>query len=719
MALSDLSIPDRVKPAPGAVKAPPAGVETHCPYCALQCGMILHEDAQGWSVAARDFPTNKGGLCRKGWTAAVLLSAPDRLTTPLVRDRKGMHLRPASWEEALDKITHGIRAIQGAHGRDAIGVFGGGGLTNEKTYLLGKFARVALGTANIDYNGRFCMASAAAAGLKAFGLDRGLPFPLADIPGAEVILMPGGNPAETMPPIMQYFEAQKLRGGKLIVADPRRTPTARVADVHLQLTPGTDAALANGLLHVAMRDKLLDTVFIATRTNGFARVERICKSYWPDRVERMTGVPAADIERAAHMLGEAATAMVLTARGAEQQSHGTDNVLAYINLLLALGHAGKIHSGYGCLTGQGNGQGGREHGQKADQLPGYRKIDNPQHRAEVAAVWGVSPDSLPRPGLSACELFEALGTKVRGLLVMASNILVSAPDADHVATRLGQLDLLVVADIFLSDTAARADVVLPIAQWAEEDGTMTNLEGRVLRRRRARPPPPDVRTDMDIMHDLAARLGSPACFDTEPELAFGELRRASAGGQADYAGITYDRIDAEDGVFWPCPDVAHAGTRRLFLDKFATPDGRAVFHPVEYRGAAETPDRDFPYVLTTGRVMGQYQTGVQTRRVAELDAAEPGGFVELHADTAQGLGIGAGDAVRLTTRRGSIDLPARVSRDIRMDTVFVTFHWAGRARANLLTKAALDPVSRIPEFKACAVHVQRATQKTTPAPGVP
>ncbi len=689
-----------------------AAVDTHCPYCALQCGMTLHGNDTTWTVGSRDFPTNNGGLCRKGWTAAALLSAPDRLTTPLIRDRHGMHLRAATWDEALNRIVAGITSIQARYGKNAVGVFGGGGLTNEKAYLLGKFARLALGTANIDYNGRFCMAAAAAAGLRAFGLDRGLPFPLADIPGAEIVLIPGGNPAETMPPIMQYFDAQKLRGGKLIVADPRRTATARAADLHLQLTPGTDAALANGLLHVAMRDKLIDSAFVATRTNGFAAVQRVCKSYWPDRVERITGVPETQIIRAAHMLGEAATAMVLTARGAEQQRSGTDNVLAYVNLLLALGHAGKPHAGYGCLTGQGNGQGGREHGQKSDQLPGYRKLDNPAHRAHVARVWGVPPDSLPSPGLSACELLDAMGGAIRGLLVFASNPLVSAPDADRVAGGLGALDLLVVADMFLSGTAERADVVLPIAQWAEEDGTMTNLEGRVLRRRRARAPPAGVWTELQVLHALADRLGSTAAFDTEPADVFDELRRASAGGAADYAGITYARIDAEDGVFWPCPDTAHAGTQRLFLDRFATPDGRARFHPIEYRGAAETPDRDFPYVLTTGRVLSQYQTGVQTGRVPELAAAEPHGFVELHADTARGLHIADGDLVRLTTRRGMVDLPARITRDIRMDTVFVPFHWAGRARANLLTNAALDPISRIPEFKACAVHLQRVPSAT-------
>ena len=326
----------------------------------------------------------------------------------------------------------------------------------------------------------------------------------------------------------------------------------------------------------------------------------------------------------------------------------------------------------------------------------------------MAAVWGGPADALPQAGLSACELLDALGTSVHGLFVVASNLLVSAPDADRVSTNLGRLELLVVADMFLSETAQRADVVLPITQWAEEDGTMTNLEGRVLHRRRAMDPPEGVWTDLQVMQALAGRLGCSARFDTGPRQVFAELRRASAGGAADYAGISYDRIDAEDGVFWPCPDEGHPGTPRLFLDRFATEDGRARFHPVEYRGAAETPDRDFPYVLTTGRLLAHYQTGAQTRRVAELAEAEPGAFVELHVDTARGLGIGRGDMVRLTTRRGSIDVPARVTRDIRMDTVFVPFHWAGRVSANLLTNAALDPVSRIPEFKACAVHVQRS-----------
>ena len=681
--------------------------DTHCPYCALQCGMTLGQEAGLWTVSPRDFPTNKGGLCKKGWTSAALLDTADRLTTPLIRDTKGSKLRPATYEEAIDHIARGFRAIQQEHGRDAVGVYGGGGLTNEKAYLLGKFARVALGTANIDYNGRFCMGSGANGNLRAFGIDRGLPFPLSDIPGAEAIILSGGNPAETMPPIMQYFEAQRRRGGQLIVTDPRRTETAKQAHLHLQLTPGTDAALANGLLHIAMRDKLLDEGFIAARTNGFKAVRRICASYWPDRVERITGVPAADIERAAHIMGEAATAMVLSARGTEQQSNGTDNVHAFINLLLALGKAGKVSCGYGCLTGQGNGQGGREHGQKTDQLPGYRKLDNPEHRAAIARIWNIDPDSLPKPGMPAVEMFAAMGKTVHGLLIMASNVLISAPDTTALATGLGQLDMLVVADMFLSETASRADVVLPITQWAEEEGTMTNLEGRVLLRRQAKPPPPGVRSDTEILHDLAIRLGSNARFDAAPREAFEELRRASAGGAADYAGISYERIAEEDGVFWPCPSNSHPGTPRLFLDHFATPDGKAIFYPVHFRGPAEQVDGDYPYVLTTGRLLSHYQTGAQTRRVPELAAAEPEAFVQIHPDTAHHLGIDQGDTVRLQTRRGEAVMTAHLTRDIRLDVMFTPFHWGGKATANLLTNSAVDPISRIPEFKACAVRAER------------
>ncbi len=684
---------------------------THCPYCALQCGMNLTRTADSsLTVAARpDFPTNKGGLCHKGWTAAELLTNPDRLTAPLMRDKKSSPLRPVSWEVALDRIAAEFIQAQNRYGRDAVGVFGGGGLTNEKAYLLGKFARVALKTANIDYNGRFCMASAAAAGNRAFGVDRGMPFPLEDIPGAETILLMGSNAAETMPPIMHYFDRQKQNGGKLIVADPRATPTAKQAALHLQLTPGTDLALANGLLHIASQEGWLDHDFIAARTTNYEATRRIIASYWPDRVERITGVPVGQLARAARMLAESKTAMILSARGAEQHSKGTDTVLSLINLALALGKVGKPHCGYGCLTGQGNGQGGREHGQKADQLPGYRLIMNPEHRAHVAEVWGINPDDLPKAGRSAYELLDTMGTDggVRALLVVASNIAVSAPRAGHVQERMDALDFLVVSDIFLSETAERADVVLPTTQWAEESGTMTNLEGRVLLRNRAADAPEGVKSDAEILTLLAGRLGYGAYFQSEPRAIFDELRRASSGGIADYAGITYERIAAEDGVFWPCPDESHPGTPRLFLEDFPTPDGKAKFHAVAHRSSAEEPDDEYPLYLTTGRVMQQYQSGTQTRRVKSLTDAAPAAFAEMHPNLAHRFGIADGDAVTLTTRRGAATVAARLTPTIRQDTVFVPFHWGGAACANLLTNPALDPVSKMPEFKVCAARISK------------
>jgi assimilatory nitrate reductase catalytic subunit len=685
-------------------------IATHCPHCSLQCGMQLEPTGRELTVTPwPQFPTNAGGLCRKGWTAPALLSHRERLTSALVRDRATGELKAVTWAEALDRVAAGVLEIQERHGRDSVGVFGGGGLTNEKAYALGKFARVALRTSAIDYNGRWCMSSAATAGQRAFGLDRGLPFPLADIQDASVVVLVGSNLSETAPPAARHLDALKSKGGQLVVIDPRTTATAARADVHIQPAPGTDLALANGLLHVIVSDGGVDQDYVAARTSGFGEVTQLVAGYWPERVERITGVSAPEIVGLARLLAQADSVIILTARGAEQHACGTDTVLAWINVALALGQPGRPHAGYGCITGQGNGQGGREHGQKADQLPGYRRIDDPAARAHVGQVWGVDPDDLPGPGRSAYEMLDAMGTEdgIRGLLVFGSNIVVSAPNATHIGQRLDALDLLVVADFVMSETAARADVVLPVTQWAEETGTMTNLEGRVILRRQVLTPPNGVRGDLDVISGLAQRLGVTTGFDTDPEVVFDELCRASAGGPADYSGIDYDRITSELGVFWPCPDTGeqapHPGTPRLFLDQFATPDGRARFHAVQHVGAAEQPCPQYPFYLNTGRVLAQYQSGAQTRLVRELDAAAPGPFVELHPMVADLLGVVDGEPVRVATRRGQMVAPARISAHIRRDTVFVPFHWVG---ANLLTNDALDPSSKMPEFKVCAASLE-------------
>jgi len=740
--------------------AAPSGTDTHCPYCALQCGMTLRPVPEGRGtegtgaaieVAERPaFPVNRGALCGKGWTAPAVLASHVRLTEPLVRRRSSGELEPATWEEALGLIAARLDRTRRTHGPHAVGVFGGGGLTNEKAYALGKFARLVLGTSQIDYNGRFCMSSAAAAGTRAFGVDRGLPFPLSDVARTGCVILVGSNLAETMPPALRYLTELRENGGRLIVIDPRRTRTAEQADLHLAPRPGTDLALALGLLHLIVAEGRLDQEFIDARTSGWPDVRSAAMAHWPELVERITGVSVPELRQAVRLFCDTENAMVLTARGPEQQSKGTDTVSAWINLCLATGRAGRPLSGYGCLTGQGNGQGGREHGQKADQLPGYRKLDDPEARAHVAQVWGVDPAVLPGPGRSAYELLDALGGDIRTLLLMGSNPAVSAPRAAHVEERLRSLDFLAVCDVVLSESAQLADVVLPVTQWAEETGTTTNLEGRVLLRRKAIDPPAGVRTDLGVLNELAARLGWEKGFPTAPEEVFDELCRASAGGPADYSGITYARIAAEDGVFWPCPDhtgrgrghthgpyahgtdsaqygsknetvndgvtdaeqetqtTAHPGTPRLFLDRFATPDGRARFVPVVHRPAAEEPDAEYPLRLTTGRVLAQYQSGAQTRRVDELNTAAPGPFVELHPRLAGQLGAADGDRLAVVSRRGRAVAPARVTSGIRPDTVFMPFHWYGEGRANTLTNPALDPASRMPEFKVCAVRVELA-----------
>ncbi|MGR0318030.1 molybdopterin oxidoreductase family protein [Agromyces sp. ZXT2-3] len=705
------------------------GTDTHCPYCALQCAMSLTatDAAEAGSatgtpsgatappvtVAGREFPTNRGGLCKKGWTSAELLAAPSRLTAPLERGSDGA-LRETTWEAALDLVADRLRAIRSDHGADAVGVFGGGGLTNEKAYLLGKFARLALGTSRIDYNGRYCMSSAAAAGNRAFGIDRGLPFPLADLDDAETILLLGTNVAETMPPFIGHLAGAQAAGG-LVVVDPRRTSTARLTDdgqgLHVQPAPGTDLMLLLGLAHVVIAERLVDEAWIGSRTTGYAALRRSVASWWPERVQSATGVPAATIRAIARRLAAGGRTYILTGRGVEQHVDGTDTATAAINLALLLGLPGRPGSGYGTLTGQGNGQGGREHGQKCDQLPGYRKITDPDARAHVARVWGVDPAEIPGPGLPAIELLGSLGRPggVRALLVHGSNLVVSSPNVSDVRRGIERLDLLVVCDFVLSETAALADVVLPVLQWAEEDGTMTNLEGRVIRRRPALSPPGDARDELWILHELARRLGSTARFDTDPEAVFDELRLASEGGIADYSGIDYAMLDAGAEAFWPFPRGG-TGTPRLFADRFHHDDGLARLVAVAPRtGARPAPSAD-ELTLVTGRLLEHYQSGAQTRRVPELLDAQPEARAALHPATAARLGIADDEPVEVANERGTVRCRARLTTDIRTDSVFLPFHYGDEQAANLLTSDAVDPISSMPEFKTNLVRVTRLVE---------
>lgn len=705
--------------------------DSHCPYCALQCAMSLSPNggATPLTIEGREFPTNRGGLCRKGWTSAELLRTPDRLTAPLVRREDG-RLHEVGWEEVIDHLAERLLAIAREYGPDAVAVFGGGGLTNEKAYQLGKFARIALRTKNIDYNGRFCMASAAAAANRSLGLDRGMPFPITDLDDSDAVLLLGSNVAETMPPFVGHLSGARTAGG-LVVVDPRRSATAELTEdgqgMHLQPVPGTDLVVLQALLHVLLAESLTDEPYLAARTSGLDEVARSVAAWWPERAEQVCGVPADDLRAAARLLAAASPSRggagvhVLTGRGVEQSSQGTATVTAAINLALALGLVGRAGSGYGALTGQGNGQGGREHGQKADQLPGYRMIEDPDARAHVAAVWGVDPDDLPGAGLPAVALLRSLGTDggPRALLVHGANPVVSAPRATAVVERLRSLDLLVVSDIVPSETVALADVVLPVTQWAEEEGTMTNLEGRIIRRRTAIDPPPGVVSELWVWAELARRLGAPGVWPTDPAEVFDELARASAGGRADYSGLSHDRLDREPDLHWPCPatdegESPHPGTPRAFLEGFPTADGRARLVAVDHVGPAEDLRADAPLFLITGRVLEHYQSGAQTRRVPPLLAAQPTPFVEVHPLLAHRLDLEEGDAVDLTTARATVTAPARITDRVRPDTVFMPFHFAGEGSVNRATNDAVDPVSSMPEFKVCAVQVARTAAVTEP-----
>lgn len=679
--------------------------------------------AEPLAVQSRDFPTNKGGMCQKGWTSADVLRASDRVMSPLRKVGNGPgdeRWEEVSWDEALDDIAARVQALSAGNGPETIAVFGGGGLTNEKAYQLGKFARLALRTPNIDYNGRFCMSSAAAAANRTLGIDRGLPFPLTDLNDADAIVLLGSNLADTMPPAVQHLGAVRERGG-LVVVDPRRSATARLTEdgggEHAQLVPGTDLVFLLGLLHIVFAEGLADDAFVASRVNGLDAVRRSVAEWWPERVAATTGVPETQLRRITRLLAAAAPlrggrgAFLLTGRGSEQHVDGTDTVTAAINLALALGLVGAERGGYGAITGQGNGQGGREHGQKADQLPGYRMIADPAAREHVAAVWGVDPALIPGPGKPAVELLNSLGTPggPKALFVHGSNVLISAPDADVIRRRLESLDLLVVCDFVPSETALLADYILPVTQWAEEEGTMTGLEGRVLRRRKAIDAPPGVRSELEIFAALAGRLDAPGTWSTDPQEVFDELARASKGGRADYAGISYERLDAGESLYWPCPDATHPGTPRLFQDGFPTADGKANMVAVRPTGPADDVRAEAPVYLVTGRVLQHYQSGAQTRRVAKLNDSLPHAYVEIHPSLAQRIGVEGIEDISIHSKRGSMVAQARISTDIRPDTVFVPFHFADEGMVNAVTNAATDPISGMPEFKVCAVQIERAT----------
>ncbi|MEW6733675.1 MAG: molybdopterin oxidoreductase family protein [Acidobacteriota bacterium] len=700
--------------------SPDRVVNTHCCFCGQQCGIQLKvKDNQVIGFEPReDFPFNQGMLCPKGVKRYLQAAHPDRLLTALARD-KANGFRAIAYEQAITRVANEIERIQSSYGRDAFAILSGASLTNEKAYLMGKFARVCLKTANIDYNGRLCMVSAAAANKKAFGIDRAA-NPWSDILKAEVVWISGANVAECAPITTNYIWQAREQGARIIVVDPRITPIARSCDLFLPIKPGRDVALFNGILNLMIEHDWLDEEFINRHTIGFEALTEHVREWTLKRTAEVTGIAPRAIAQAAEWWGKARTSFLLHARGIEHHSHGVQNVLGAINIVLATGRIGRPGCGYATITGQGNGQGGREHGQKCDQLPGARDLSNPEHRAHIAKIWRVDPQELPAPGVDAYEIFRKIDRgEVRGLLTLCFNPKVSLPDNSFITRMLEKLDFYVAIDFFLNETAHHADIVLPGSLHEEDEGTVTQIEGRVIKINKAVDCPGDARQDWRIIQDIAQALGRPHGFTfTHPVEIFTELRQASQGGIADYSGITYEKIERQQGVYWPCPNEEHAGTPRLFEEqtwnpiakgngRFYFPDGKARFNISCYSPPVEDVDSEYPLILTTGRVVSHFLSGTQTRRIGPLVDQYPSPNIEIHTQLAERMGIANGDWVEVESRRGRCVLPALVVTTIRPDTVFVPYHWPGPRSINQLTISAQDPISKIPEYKACAVRIHK------------
>ena len=706
-------------------------VKTHCCFCGQQCGIQLKvkDNVVIGFEPWEEFPFNQGMLCPKGVKRYLQGAHPDRLLTALERDESAEGgFRPIPYDQAINRVASETQRIQSAYGNDAFAVLSGASLTIEKAYLMGKFARVAMKTAYIDYNGRLCMVSAAAGNKKAFGIDRAA-NPWSDILKTEVVWISGANVAECAPITTNYVWQARENGAKIIVVDPRITPVARTCDLFLPIKPGRDIALFNGILHLMIENDWLDHDFINDYTVGFDAVAEHVRSWTPRRTAEVTGITERAIRHAAEMWGESKSSFLLHARGIEHHSHGVQNVLGAINIVLASGRIGREGCGYATITGQGNGQGGREHGQKCDQLPGARDISNPEHRAYIAEVWGIDEKEMPGAGVDAYEIFRKIDRgEIKGLLSICFNPKVSLPDNDFVARALDKLEFYVAIDFFLNESAHHADIVLPGSLHEEDEGIVTQTEGRVIKINKAVDPPGDAKQDWRIIQDIARAMGRERGFTfNEPREILDELRVASKGYIADYSGVTYEKIERQGGVFWPCPSAEwgddqhqdHPGTPRLFekgswnpiakgAGPFYFPDGKARFNIAQYTPPAEDVDEEYPIILTTGRVVSQFLSGTQTRRIGPLVDQYPEPRIEMHPRLAEKLGVEDGDWTTVESRRGRITLKAQVVTTIRPDTIFIPYHWAGAKSANQLTIAAQDPVSKIPEYKVCAVRVKKA-----------
>jgi len=702
----------------GMVK-PDKQVHSVCPYCGVGCQLTYNiKDNRILYVDGRDGPSNHGRLCVKGRYGFDYVHHKQRLTKPLIR-KPGVpkhadfamdpanpleHFREATWEEALDLAAGKLKEIRDTQGKHALCGFGSAKGTNEEAYLFQKLVRVGFGSNNVDHCTRLCHASSVAALME--GVNSGaVSNQVNDVMNAEVIFLIGANPTSNHPVAATWIKNAVKNGAKLIYADPRRGDLGRHATHYLQFKPDTDVALLNAMMYTIVHEDLVDRDFIKSRTLGYDELRKNVEGYSPEAMAPVCGIPAATIREVARLYATSKGSMILWGMGISQHIHGTDNARCLIALCMMTGQIGRPGCGLHPLRGQNNVQGASDSGLIPMVFPDYQRVDNAEARARFEKLWGATLD--PQPGLTVVEIMDAVHEgKMRGMYIMGENPAMSDPDAHHARAALARLDWLVVQEIFMTETCYHADVILPATAWPEKTGTVTNTDRMVQLGRQALAAPGEAKPDLWIIQEIAHRLGLDWNYGGAKDV-FNEMRRA----MNSIAGITWERLEAEDCVTYPCEQEGDPGQPVVFIDKFPTPTGRAKLVPVDIIPAAERPDREFPFVLITGRQLEHWHTGAMTRRASVLDAIEPEPTAQVHPLDLDAIGAKPGDVISVESRRGIVSLYARADDGTPRGAVFIPFCYY-EAAANLLTNPALDPFGKIPEFKYCAVKVMKGGELT-------
>jgi len=674
-------------------------VLTTCVYCGCGCGLYLQTDdgRVTGSYPSGNHPVSRGALCVKGWNSYEFVNRLDRLTVPLVQE--GKNFRKADWEEALTIISRKLTEIGEKSGPDSLAFLSSAKTTNEENYLMMKLARAVFGTNNVDHCARLCHASTVV-GLKATFGSGAMTNSIGEFEDADCFLVTGSDTTEQHPLIgSRIINAVKDRGAKLIVVDPRKIELSKFAALHLRQDHGTDVAWINGMMNVIINEGLQAEKFVEEMTEGYGELKDAVSEYTPERVEEITKIPAKELVEAARLYARSEKAMIVYSMGITQHITGVDNVKSLANLAMLCGKVGFPSTGVNPLRGQNNVQGACDLGALPNVYTGYQAVSDEQAREKFARAWGV--ERLPAsPGLTVTEIFEKIRAgKVKGLYIMGENPALSDPDSKRVRRALEEVEFLIVQDIFLSDTARFADVILPAASFAEKDGTYTNTERRVQRVRKAIDPPGQARADWEILGSVAEKCGYDGMSYGHPSEIMDEI----AGLTPIYGGITYDRLDPF-GLQWPCPSKEHPGTP--FLHRGAFSKGKGTFMPCVYIPPDELPDDEYPFTLSTGRIYWHWHTGTMTRRISTLDREVSHPYMEMHPNDAERLGARDFELVRVSSRRGSIDIPVKITDKVKEGCVFIPFHFR-EAAANVLTNPALDPVAKIPEYKVCAVKIEK------------